>query len=258
MFYPGFDINVDSKRMEFEYKNNVFGPDVEKRYLKDIRKSLKDPEAEGPEILYTIAMDVGKESDKQDLKKRNLLYGAVMYSKGQIGKEPVRSQGHIHAVSKSCNSSTPEVYEIWQGEAVIYMQESGKKNPGRCFAVYAKEGEVVIVPPGWAHCTINANINENMVFGAWCVRDYGFEYIDIRENGGVAFFPEITKNGKLQWSHNEKYEKCSITVKEARCYDEFDLKKGVAIYSQYEQNNNLFQFVTNPEIAKNIWLDFIP
>ena len=39
----------------------------------------------------------------------------------------------------------------------------------------AKKGEVVIVPPGWGHQTVNANIHAPMVFGAWCVKDYGFD-----------------------------------------------------------------------------------
>ena len=134
---PGFDISVSEKPLNFIYGDGVFGPEVENRSLDSIRKSLKDHDAKGPEIVYSIAMDVGKTKDREDLIKKNLLYGAVIYSKGKIGEEPVRSQGHIHSVSASCGMSTPEVYEIWQGKAIIYMQETAKDNPGRCFAVIA-------------------------------------------------------------------------------------------------------------------------
>ena len=160
---PGFDISVSEKPLNFIYGEGVFGPEVENRSLDSIRKSLKDHDAKGPEIVYSIAMDVGKTKDREDLIKKNLLYGAVIYSKGKIGEEPVRSQGHIHSVSASCGSSTPEVYEIWQGKAIIYMQETAKDNPGRCFAVIAEAGDVVIVPPYWAHYTVNADPKENMV-----------------------------------------------------------------------------------------------
>ena len=69
-----------------------------------------------------LVMDVGLNTDREEIVKRNLLFGAVTYATGTIGQEPVRSQGHIHAVSASCGSSTPEVNEIWEGEAVIYIQ----------------------------------------------------------------------------------------------------------------------------------------
>ncbi|KAA6321821.1 glucose-6-phosphate isomerase [termite gut metagenome] len=64
------------------------------------------------------------------LNDLHLLYGVVTYAAGTIGNEPVRSQGHIHVRSGFVNGySTPEVYEIWQGEAIIYMQEFGGDNP---------------------------------------------------------------------------------------------------------------------------------
>lgn len=257
-FSPGFDITADEKNMTFNYGIESFGPEVEKRYLDDIRKSLRNPDTEGPEIPYAIAMDVGKKKDLADLKKRNLLYGAVIYSKGKFGEEPVRSQGHIHAISESCGASTPEVYEIWEGQAIIYMQETAKDNPGRCFAVHAKAGDVVVVPPNWAHYTVNANPSKNMIFGAWCIRDFSFEYDDVRAHGGLAFYPILGDNNDISWLKNDSYEASSIIVKAAREYPEFGIKKGIPIYTQYERNNELFNFVTQPHTAGKIWMNFEP
>ena len=121
-FYPGFDIRATTERLGFAYGKDVFGPVPEIRRLDDIRASLQDPLSSGPEELYAIVMDVGLNADREDIVKRNLLFGAVTYAAGTIGQEPVRSQEHIHSVSASCGSSTPEVYEIWEGEAVIYIQ----------------------------------------------------------------------------------------------------------------------------------------
>ena len=68
-------------------------------------------------------MDVGKEEHRVLLNKLHLLFGVVTYSAGKLGQEPVRSQGHIHKISPYSGWSTPEIYEIWSGEAIIYMQE---------------------------------------------------------------------------------------------------------------------------------------
>lgn len=253
----GFNIQADLKNLEFIYGDDVYGPVTEKRKLDDIRKSLSDPNVEGPEYVYAVAMDVAKKEHKQDLIDRNLLYGAMIFGKGLVGQEPVRSQGHIHAVSKSCNASTCEVYEIWQGEAYIYMQQTAKDNPGKCYAVHAKAGDVVIVPPNWAHATINADPSQEMLFGAWCVRDFGFDYEDVRAHGGVAYFP-IVKENKVTFIKNEKYDSEDLIIKEAREYPEFGIKKGIPIYEQYEKDPDMFKFVTNPEVAEDIWKTYQP
>ncbi len=187
-FDPGFPITVKTDPMGFVYGNRVYGPTPELRTLDSIRPSLMDPGCSGPEIVYCIAMDVALEEDRRELESRHLLYGVVTYAKGSLGKEPIRSQGHIHAVSASCGSSTCEVYEIWEGRACIYMQESGSDNAGNCYAVCGNAGDVIIVPPGWVHVTINACPDRPMTFGAWCIRDYGFDYRDVRGHGGIAFF----------------------------------------------------------------------
>ncbi|MCR1899121.1 glucose-6-phosphate isomerase [Irregularibacter muris] len=253
----GFNIQVDLDNLEFIYGDGVFGPKTEKRKLNDIRESLSDPNVSGPEIIYAVAMDVGKEENREDLINRNLLYGAMIFQGGTIGDEPIRSQGHVHAISKSCNCSTPEVYEIWSGEACIYMQEYATDNPGRCFAVHAQAGQIVIVPPGWAHCTINDSIDEPMLFGAWCIRDYGFEYKDIRAHNGIAFYPKV-RNEKILFEQNSKYTDTILEIKEARDYPEFKLKQGIPIYTQYEKNHNLFSFVTQPQLFRDIWKGFCP
>ena len=95
-FNPGFDIIPTVNPMGFKYGADVFGPQVENRYLRDIRGSLSDPQCDGPEIVYSIAMDVGKCKHREMLERMHLLYGVVTYAAGRLGKEPIRSQGHIH------------------------------------------------------------------------------------------------------------------------------------------------------------------
>ena len=65
-FNPGFDIQPTTNPMGFRYGKTTFGPEVENRSLDSIRKSLLDPDCEGPDPVYSIAMDVGKtESSRQ-------------------------------------------------------------------------------------------------------------------------------------------------------------------------------------------------
>lgn len=256
-FYPGFDIKATADPFGFAYGEGVFGPEPEIRRLDDIRASLADPDSAGPEELYAIVMDVGQIADREEIIKRNLLFGAVIYAAGTIGQEPVRSQGHIHAVSASCGAVTPEVYEIWEGEAVIYMQESGEDNPGKCYAVHARPGDVVIVPPGYVHAAVNADVSQNMAFGAWCVRDYGFDYDKVRSHGGIAFFPYV-EDGSLKWRENPAYSGGELIIKEARTWEDFSLEPGVPVYTQFQKDKDRFLFVADPKRCKDRWTAFRP
>ena len=257
MFDWGLNIASTASPLGFVYGKGVYGPKVEERRLEDIRKSLLDPGCDGPKVVYAIAMDVGKEEHRQVLKERNLLFGVVTYARGQLGLEPIRSQGHIHAVSASCGMSTGELYEIWEGRACIYMQERATDDPGRCFAVLAETGDVVLVPPGWAHCTISADPSSQMTFGAWCVRDYGFDYTGVRAHGGLAFFP-IVQGKELAFQKNPAYRAEGCMVKKPRIYEEFHLRRDTPIYAQFEENPDSFLFIPQPHLAGSRWDNFVP
>lgn len=257
-FNPGFDIRPTTHPMGFEYGPGVFGPKVENRTLDSIRKSLRDPLCSGPDPVYSIAMDVGKSAHRPILEKLHLLYGAVTYAAGRLGDELVRSQGHIHKISPFSGWSTPEVYEIWSGKAIIYMQETAEDQPGRCFAVVGNPGDVVIVPPYWAHATISADPDQPLTFGAWCDREYGFEYDAVRAHKGLAWFPLISQTGEIEWQKNPNYLDCKLVIKRPEIYNQLGIEPGKPIYTQFVENPEKFGFVPRPQIIMKIWEDFIP
>jgi glucose-6-phosphate isomerase len=257
-FNPGFDISPTSHPMGFTYGSGVFGPEVEIRTLDAIRKSLLDPNCTGPDPVYAIAMDVGKTVHKQILNKMHLLYGAVTYAAGQLGNEPVRSQGHIHKKTRNNSMSPPEIYEIWTGKAIIYMQEFAGDYPGRCYAVEACPGEVVVVPPDWSHATISANPDEPLTFGAWCDRNYGFDYDEVRAHHGLAWFPVFTKSRAIIWKANHRYIPSILIQKRPAVHPELGLVPGVPIYTLFDRNPDTFLYVSNPELQRLQWQNFEP
>lgn len=257
-FDPGFELTATRNPLGFAWGPDCFGPEVELRRLDSIRASLRNPACAGPDPVYAIAMDVGRSTHRADLTHRHLLFGAVTYAAGRLGDEPVRSQGHVHKTSPRNGWSTPEVYEIWQGRAVILMQETDTDDPGRCFAVEAGPGDVVIVPPSWAHATISADPHQPLTFGAWCDQAFGFVYDGVRAHGGLAWFPLLDEKGRLHWTANEAYAYQPLTVKPPRHYDEFGIEAGVPIYRQYEQHPERFMFVPDPGSVAPLWDHFIP
>ncbi len=256
-FDPTLDIRLDSARLAIQYGPEAFGPEPEYRRLDNIRASLRDPGCIGPDPVYAIAMDVGRVQDAHELHRRMLLFGAVAYAAGTLGDEPVRSQGHVHKIAPHCGWSTPELFEIWEGRAIVYAQENAGEDPGRCIAVEAGPGEQVVVPPGWAHAVINADPAVRMLVGACCDRQYGFEYGAIRAHGGLAWFP-IVRGAGIEWERNPSYRASQLVRRKAREYAELALLRSVPIYEQFVHHPESVQWVSEPERCAELWRRFEP
>ncbi len=264
MFNPGIGVRFDSARFAIEYDAGVFGPATEVRTLDSIRTSLSDPTAAGPDKLYAIAMDVGRTEDRELLISSMLLLGVVAYNAGAIGAEPVRSQGHVHVVSRHSGWSPPEVFEIWAGRAIVFMQESAGDDAGRCYAVTAAPGELIIVPPGWPHMVVNADVGRPMVFGAICDRGYeGFDYRAVRAHRGLAFYP-VVESKKITWRRNESYASARLIEKSPETYAELlgppvDTSHGpTPMYRRVVSDPKRFAFVPYPGGAAECWRSFVP
>ena len=255
-FDPKLGVHTHAGDLAFIYEEGVFGPQPEFRRLDEIRRSLRDPSCDGPDPVYSIVMDVGRREHRDELARRMLLFGVVIYAAGQLGEEPVRSQGHIHAVAPHCGWSTPELFEIWEGRAIIYAQERAEDDPGRCFAVTASPGDKVVVPPGWAHAVINADPKSLMMFGAWCDRQYGFVYDAIRAHHGLAWFPVLDRRQQIHWERNPSYRASDLSIRGARAYPELGLDPAIPIYEQFARDPDSVQWVSEPERAASAWPDF--
>jgi glucose-6-phosphate isomerase, archaeal len=256
-FNSGLDICLRAGSLAFDFGEGVFGPPMELRRLDDIRKSLRDPNCSGPDPVYGIAMDVGKTGDAAELRKRSLLFGAVVYASGRLGEEPVRSQGHVHGIAPHCGWSTPELFEIWEGHAIIYAQESIGDHPGRCIAVEAGPGDQVVVPPDWAHFVVNASATERMVFGALCERQYSFVYEGVRAHGGLAWFP-LLRDRRIEWKANPQYLPSVLEERGPRPYPELGLDPAIPVYRQFQANPDRVQWVSEPAQAAAVWPTFEP
>jgi glucose-6-phosphate isomerase len=95
-----------------------------------------------------------------------------------------------------------------------------------------------------------------LTFGAWCDRQYGFEYEGVRRHKGIAWFPLFDVQGQIQWKRNENYNASTLHIQQARSYPELNLQKNVPIYTQFEEDNERFLFVTRPDLFAELWNDF--
>lgn len=257
LLHRGLDVIVDPQSLGFRYGRGTFGPAPEMRRLDAVRASLRDPACNGPDPIYSIVMDVGCEEHRAELVRRNLLFGVVAFAAGRLGQEPVRSQGHIHAIARHSGWSPPELFEIWSGKAIVYMQERCEDDPGRCFAIHASAGEHVIVPPAWPHFVVNADPSNTMIFAALCDRQYGFEYGPVRQRGGLAWFP-IVETAGLRWLPNPAYGASTLLAGRPRAYPEFGVCEETPLYARFREDATALQWVSEPIQKFAQWEDFTP
>jgi glucose-6-phosphate isomerase, archaeal len=257
-FDPGIGVVPVREPLGFRYAPGTFGPKPESRLLDAIRLSLRDPLCAGSDPVYAIVMDIGRNEIRTELERRMLLFGAVIYASGKLGDEPVRSQGHVHHVSSHSGWSPPEVYEIWDGAAYIYMQEYAADEPGRCYAVLAKPGDIVVVPPAWAHAAVSADPSNAMVLGALCDREYSFDYDVIRKRKGLAWYPVVAPNGGIEWVPNPCYSKTVLGVRRPRDYPELGFVQGSSLYQQATRDLDRFAWVSSPALRREVWNNFEP
>jgi glucose-6-phosphate isomerase len=142
------------------------------------------------------------------------------------------------------------LFEIWQGNAIIYAQETtALDRPGRCFAIEANPGDKIVIPPGWAHCVINSNPETRMVFGAWCDRQYGFVYDGVRAHRGLAWFPLLGSDG-IEWQRNSSYAASRAESAGPRApIRNSAYRTRSPIYEQFARDPGRMQWVSEPSLA---------
>jgi glucose-6-phosphate isomerase len=97
-----------------------------------------------------------------------------------------------------------------------------------------------------------------MTFGAWCDREYGFEYAEVRARGGLAYHPLLTADGRIEWEPNTRYAPCPLVVRRARAYPELGLRPGEAIYRAFTRDPETVQWVSDPGRVAYLWPGFEP
>ena len=114
------------------------------------------------EPAYDVYRGLCFPEDQERLAADQYQYDITIIMPGTIGKERKKTSGHYHGYNDTRRNTHPEVYEVIKGTAAYILQKSPD------FAVepkdllvddlivaVVKEGQSIIVPPNYGHCSIN-------------------------------------------------------------------------------------------------------
>jgi len=163
-------------------------PDI--RFLNDMREVLYDQQwlktAPNFEVYYMY---------RGVKKKDNLRYDITIIPPKMLGKEYVKTKGHVHP------KGYQELYKVLEGKAIFLIQKSKNNLVERVFAIKAKRGDVIIVPPECGHTTINPS-QKTLKLANWVSQNCKSDYLPFEKIQGACYY--YAKSG---WIKNKNYKK---------------------------------------------------
>jgi glucose-6-phosphate isomerase len=248
----GLELEIDQRDLTLVFGPDVVGPSPEKRSLSQVRSMLEDPDAAGPEHLYTIYMGVSRRDDVQPLAQQGLVYGALVYNYGSLGKERLRNQGHIHSKRSGTELRYSEIFEFWTGHGYVYLQKEAAPDVTRAVLVEVAANDKLVVPFGWVHLVVTLG-EEVLSFGAWTAADNRLEYDEVRQLRGPAYYfhadGTVVKNSRYHTVPNIEYAKPAD-------FPSLDIPSDRPIYTSWREHPELYTFVASPEVIGDVWRDF--
>jgi hypothetical protein len=106
-FDPRLAIHWSDHNASFEYSPDTFCPQQNSAATTSDKACSIHP-AMAQTTLYSIGMDIGREGHSPELHRLMHLFGVVRYASGHLGREPIRSQGHVNAVSAHSDWCAPD------------------------------------------------------------------------------------------------------------------------------------------------------
>jgi glucose-6-phosphate isomerase len=173
-------------------------PEPHIRTIEDMRTVLHDLESTWDKPLYFMYRDVAKTtSDRQWLQEHNLRYDITVIPPAVLGREFVKTKGHHHP-RNAHGIEYPELYEVLGGFGHFLMQNNDLSD---VFMVLAQQGDLVLIPAGYGHVTINPSLKETLVMANLVATDFTSEYAAFEHMQGAAYY-ELSTHGIIR---NYKY-----------------------------------------------------
>jgi glucose-6-phosphate isomerase len=139
--------------------------------------------ASGP--LYAMFRDLTKsEADRWWLEKNGLRYDITIIPPRIICSEFVKTKGHYHTLNKA-GCGFPEIYEVLEGTAHYLLQREDLTD---IVLVTAKAGDVVVIPPGYGHVTINPTTSQTLHMANIVSSRFSSDYRKYVEMKGAAYY----------------------------------------------------------------------
>ncbi|HME19292.1 MAG TPA: glucose-6-phosphate isomerase family protein [Nitrososphaerales archaeon] len=222
------------------------------RYLNEMDAVLYDRqfavEADPRLELYYMYKDVTKKRDRPTFEVNELRFDITIMPGHRLGKEFNKTLGQVHEAGPR-GFSYPEVYEVISGRAHYLMQQMRDEDLSRVVLVEAREGERVLIQPGWWHFTINPS-SEPLVMSNLLWRGVLADYDPIRRHKGAAYY-ELHDGSFVRNTNYERVPELSRTRASPELAGRTAANR--SLYSSFVESPETYRYLTHPEDFQSMW-----
>jgi len=170
-------------------------PEPSVRTIGEMRSVLAEPECACEGSLYFMYRDLARsDADWQWLHAHHLRYDLTVIPPWDICGEYVKTKGHYHPKNAQ-GVGYPEIYEVLEG-TVHYLLQS--RTPDDVALISADAGDIVIIPPGYGHVSINPSSEMTLSMANIVSTAFESEYQQYENLQGAAYYEmvggELKKN----------------------------------------------------------------
>ena len=234
--------------LTLKFGDKVTVADVRKLHdMEDVlfdKEWFERTEARNKEMYYMFRDLSKNDADLEVIKANHLRYDITVIPPGMLGSEYTKTLGHYHPQVPGTDVSYPEIYQVLEGSATYLLQKVEHENEDVVLdvaVITAEKGDLILVPPGYGHVTINAS-ESTLKMANWVCRDFSSIYEPIKRLSGASYF--LLKDG---FAKNPLYRNVpSIRYLKPLAYDDLGLSSGDTIYELVHKIEKL-KFLTSPQ-----------
>ena len=162
------------------------------RTISDMRPVLANPSCPCDEPLYFMYRDLAKSgADRRWLDGHSLRYDITVIPPRDLCGEWVKTKGHYHPQNPA-GAGYPEIYEVLDGAAHYLLQSRALDD---IVMIEAHAGDLVVMPPGYGHITINPSKNQTLTMANIVSTRFESEYAEYESLHGAAYY--VMTDGRL-------------------------------------------------------------
>ncbi|MGQ9759969.1 MAG: glucose-6-phosphate isomerase family protein [Candidatus Methanomethylicaceae archaeon] len=238
------DINVNE-----DLSISINGVDLHgtRRTLGDVFPLLYDPKSveEVPKstILYSMYRNFSLKEHVELFMRGKIRFDITVMANMTLGVEWNKTLGHYHPLAED-SLSYPELYQVLHGKATYLLQKKDGDNIVDFLVAEVREGEAILIPPGYGHVTVNTG--KTVLVMVNLVSDlFQSIYDDYIEKRGAAYY--LLTDGSLK--PNPNYKKITIPRVSTR---RFPVSKD--LYTDFTCCPSCFNFLNKPSLLEDLAL----
>jgi glucose-6-phosphate isomerase len=216
-------------------------PNPSVRDAKDLREVLADRSYTATGPVYYMYRDISRsDADRCWLTAQDLRYDITVIPSREICGEFIKTKGHYHPDNPSGNGY-PEVYEVLAGMAHFLIQN---RDFSDIVMIAALAGEIVVIPPGYGHVTINPSKNSVLQMANIVSTRFESDYREYESLHGAAYF-EMVEEGFVKnpaYAASSSLRFATVSQK-AACSGMIS----APLYDLIEQQTPSLEFLNRPE-----------